>query len=296
MNDTPDNKNLPAGRAKRSSPLLRILPLAVLAAVLVYFAAQIHGYFSDPMTVTVTYESQAEDTVSMEGWLVRTEEPLPAQSGTVSRQVQEGQRVAAGQTVATVYSDDSALQTVSQIDTLELQLQQLQFALTSYLDPDAALKLDTSITGDILALRRTLSGSPKIIIRDGIIDQKVLEELRFSADDLMTALRGSGVFDVTEVQFAIVETTGSVSVYPKHANRPVTNVPEQDTGDPPDVLISDGKLIPHGLAASGLDRAWIQRVLNRRQLKIQDVFLLAARGQQDYCLIEKEGNGCHGSG
>ena len=145
-------------------------------------------------------------------------------------------------------------------------------------------------------LRRILSGSPKIIIRDGVIDQKVLEELRFSADDLMTALRGSGVFDVTEVQFAIVETTGSVSVYPKHANRPVTNVPEQDTGDPPDVLISDGKLIPHGLAASGLDRAWIQRVLNRRQLKIQDVFLLAARGQQDYCLIEKEGNGCHGSG
>lgn len=145
-------------------------------------------------------------------------------------------------------------------------------------------------------LRRILSGSPKIIIRDGVIDQKVLEELRFSADDLMTALRGSGVFDVTEVQFAIVETTGSVSVYPKHANRPVTNVPEQDTGDPPDVLISDGKLIPHGLAASGLDRAWIQRVLNRRKLRIQDVFLLAARGQQDYCLIEKEGNGCHGSG
>ena len=158
MNDTPDNKNLPAGSAKRSSPLLRILPLAVLAAVLVYFAAQIHSYFSDPMTVTVTYESQAEDTVSMEGWLVRTEEPLPAQSGTVSRQVQEGQRVAAGQTVATVYSDDSALQTVSQIETLELQLQQLQFALTSYLDPDAALKLDTSITGDILTLRQSLTG------------------------------------------------------------------------------------------------------------------------------------------
>ena len=36
----------------------------------------------------------------------------------------------------------------SQIETLELQLQQLQFALTSYLDPDAALKLDTSITGE----------------------------------------------------------------------------------------------------------------------------------------------------
>ncbi len=158
MNNTPDNNTTrPAGNNKRSSPLLKVLPVAVLAAVLVYFAAQVFNYFADPLTITVVYESQAEDTIAMEGWLVRTEEPLPAQSGTVSRQVQEGQRVAAGQTVATVYSDDSALQTVSQIETLELQLQQLQFALTSYLDPDAALKLDTSITGDILTLRQTLT-------------------------------------------------------------------------------------------------------------------------------------------
>ena len=148
MNNTPDNNtNIPAGSNKRSSPLLKVLPIAVLAAVLVYFAAQVYNYFADPMTITLVYEAQAEDVISMEGWLVRTEEPLPGQTGTVSRAVQEGQRVAAGETVATVYSDDSALQTVSRIETLELQLQQLQFALTSYLDPDAALKLDTSITG-----------------------------------------------------------------------------------------------------------------------------------------------------
>ena len=158
MNNTPDNNtNIPAGSNKRSSPLLKVLPIAVLAAVLVYFAAQVYNYFADPMTITLVYKAQAEDVISMEGWLVRTEEPLPGQAGTVSRAVQEGQRVAAGETVATVYSDDSALQTVSRIETLELQLQQLQFALTSYLDPDAALKLDTSITGDILTLRQTLS-------------------------------------------------------------------------------------------------------------------------------------------
>ena len=157
MNDQTDNRTAPAGNDKRSSPLLKVLPIAVLAAVLLYFAAQVYNYFADPLTITMVYESQAEDTLSMDGWLVRTEEPLPGQSGTVSRAVQEGQRVAAGETVATVYSDDSALQTVSRIETLELQLQQLEFALTSYLDPDAALKLDTSITDDILALRQTLT-------------------------------------------------------------------------------------------------------------------------------------------
>ena len=157
MNDQTDNRTAPAGNDKRSSPLLKVLPIAVLAAVLLYFADQVYNYFADPLTITMVYESQAEDTLSMDGWLVRTEEPLPGQSGTVSRAVQEGQRVAAGETVATVYSDDSALQTVSRIETLELQLQQLEFALTSYLDPDAALKLDTSITDDILALRQTLT-------------------------------------------------------------------------------------------------------------------------------------------
>ena len=143
---------------RKTSPLMKILPIAVLAAVLFYFAVQLYNYLSDPVSTTLVTEGQAEDTIALNGWLLRDEEVLPAQSGTLSRERQEGDRVGVGQVLATVYADDGALQTVSQIETLELQLQQLQFALTSYLDPDAALKLDTSITGDILALRQTLTG------------------------------------------------------------------------------------------------------------------------------------------
>ena len=143
---------------RKTSPLMKILPIAVLAAVLFYFAVQLYNYLSDPVSTTLVTEGQAEDTIALNGWLLRDEEVLPAQSGTLSRERQEGDRVDVGQVLATVYADDGALQTVSQIETLELQLQQLQFALTSYLDPDAALKLDTSITGDILTLRQTLTG------------------------------------------------------------------------------------------------------------------------------------------
>lgn len=143
---------------RKTSPLMKMLPIAVLAAVLFYFAVQLYNYLSDPVSTTLVTEGQAEDTIALNGWLLRDEEVLPAQSGTLSRERQEGDRVGVGQVLATVYADDGALQTVSQIETLELQLQQLQFALTSYLDPDAALKLDTSITGDILTLRQTLTG------------------------------------------------------------------------------------------------------------------------------------------
>lgn len=143
---------------KKTSPLMKILPITVLAAVLVYFAVQLYNYLSDPVNTTLVVAGQAEDTIALNGWLLRDEEVLPAQSGTLSRVRQEGERVGVGQVLARVYANDGALQTVSQIETLELQLQQLQFALTSYLNPDAALKLDTSITGDILTLRQSLTG------------------------------------------------------------------------------------------------------------------------------------------
>ena len=143
---------------KKTSPLMKILPIAVLTAVLVYFAVQLYNYLSDPVNTTLVVAGQAEDTIALNGWLLRDEEVLPAQSGTLSRARQEGERVGVGQVLARVYANDGALQTVSQIETLELQLQQLQFALTSYLNPDAALKLDTSITGDILTLRQALTG------------------------------------------------------------------------------------------------------------------------------------------
>ena len=143
---------------KKTSPLMKILPIAVLAAVLVYFAVQLYNYLSDPVNTTLVVAGQAEDTIALNGWLLRDEEVLPAQNGTLSRVRQEGERVGVGQVLARVYANDGALQTVSQIETLELQLQQLQFALTSYLNPDAALKLDTSITGDILTRRQALTG------------------------------------------------------------------------------------------------------------------------------------------
>lgn len=54
--------------------------------------------------------------------------------------------------------------------------------------------------------RKLISGSPKIIVKDGVIDQQMMKTLRFSLDDLMTALRSSGVFDMNEVQMAVVET------------------------------------------------------------------------------------------
>ena len=106
-----------------------------------------------------------------------------------------------------------------------------------------------------------------------------MRELRFSIDDLMTALRGNQVFSIEEVQFAIVETTGSVSVYLKKEHQPFT-LQDADlhpkTIDPPVTLISDGKLSRNALHSLQKEHSWVAAELQRRKLQEKDVFLLTA--------------------
>lgn len=139
-------------------------------------------------------------------------------------------------------------------------------------------------------IRHAVSGSPKVIIRDGVIDQKVMEDLRFSVDDLMTALRGNSVFDIADVQFAIVETNGSVSVYEKYAQRNVKNNDLNLTGtsmDPPVIIVSDGKLITQGLNETGLKKQWVYDLIERKHIDLSDIFLLTADKNGTYNLIKR---------
>lgn len=139
-------------------------------------------------------------------------------------------------------------------------------------------------------LRHAVTGTPKVIIRDGVLDQKVMDDLRFSVDDLMTALRGNSVFDIADVQFAIVETNGSVSVYEKYAQRNVKNTDLDLTGtsmDPPVIIVSDGKLITQGLNETGLKKQWVYDLIERKHMELSDIFLLTADKNGKYNLIKR---------
>ena len=91
---------------------------------------------------------------------------------------------------------------------------------------------------------KLVSGSPRVIIRNGRIEQATLRELRFTVDDLMEALRAKDVFELDEVAFAVVETNGTVSVQKKFADSPVTNgalnVPAPAARQPSLPMVCDG--------------------------------------------------------
>lgn len=69
--------------------------------------------------------------------------------------------------------------------------------------------------------RKFVSGSPQIVINKGVLDTKKLKTLRMSQDDLTEALRGIEIFNIDEVQFAVVETNGQISAYQKEPYRTV---------------------------------------------------------------------------
>lgn len=142
---------------KASTPIFKILSAALLAAVVIYFAVQGYQYFSDPINTTLVYLSVEEETVDVNGYLIRDEETFRSDAGTLSHSLSEGERVGRNQTMAVAYPDSGALNRVEQLNALQLQLEQLSFSLVSYLDPDAALKLDSSITSDLLSLRRMVA-------------------------------------------------------------------------------------------------------------------------------------------
>lgn len=143
--------------------------------------------------------------------------------------------------------------------------------------------------------RKMISGSPKIIIRNGKTDPEILRELRFSVDDLMMSLREKEVFNIEDVQFAIVETTGNISIMKKQS---VDTPDRNDLGlkmknsDPPQVIVSDGKIISQAVKGMGIEGS-IEKILDSINLKLDKVFIMTADTQGNFFIIDKNGNSPH---
>lgn len=140
-------------------------------------------------------------------------------------------------------------------------------------------------------VRRFTCGTPIIIIRDGKLDRKQMKAIRFTVDDLIASLRGQGIFDISEVQFAVVETTGTLSVYQKYQYRNVTNEDMELKGkdkDPPEVIIADGELVRGAMDRLGLTEEWVENILKKEKTAIKEVFLMTVDPDRSYSITEKE--------
>ena len=140
-------------------------------------------------------------------------------------------------------------------------------------------------------MSRLLCGKPEILIREGRIDQKALIAARMSMDELNEQLREKDVFDLGAVQYAILETDGELSVLLYPEKRPATAETAGISPKPaslPFTIVSDGTLMQENLSLSGHDRAWLDRELERRRIKLQELFLLTVDRLGRIVAVKKE--------
>lgn len=136
-----------------------------------------------------------------------------------------------------------------------------------------------------------LSSRPSMIIQKGKLNQKELKKQRISTEELICALRQAGAADISEVNYAIVEETGTLTVIPKSASRPLT---ARDLGldlredGLMHIIISDGHIDLHGLQTVGKSVSWLNGYLRERSLSCGEVFLMLADDADRISIIRKE--------
>ncbi len=127
-------------------------------------------------------------------------------------------------------------------------------------------------------MRRLVTGSPVQIIKDGKLIMKRLSGLRICIDDVMEQLRLAGYSSISQIDSAIIETNGQLSVVPIESERPVVcsdlglSPPQTHV---PHTIISDGVLRENNLKGAGLTEKWLRKKLERYNIKdySQVVFL-----------------------
>ena len=144
-----------------------------------------------------------------------------------------------------------------------------------------------------IRFRGLVCGYPTVIIRDGKILQQNMARNRFTVDELLEQLRGQGYSDLSDVKYAVLETSGQVSVLPYTKDSPVTpQVLGQTVRDDvtlPVLLINDGHLLSHNLSGSGYDMNWLEKQLKSRRLTSpRQVFLMTVDEAGTVVCVAKE--------
>ena len=141
--------------------------------------------------------------------------------------------------------------------------------------------------------RSLVCGEPTIIIRDGILQQSAMKRSRLTLDEVLEELRVQGVSALDDVKYAVLETSGQLSVLLRADVQPAT--PKQiglkvaDDVFLPVILIDNGRLMGKNLQKLGLDEKWLQKQLKTHKVhRVQEVFLMTADRGGSVVLVKKE--------
>ncbi len=140
-------------------------------------------------------------------------------------------------------------------------------------------------------LKGLVSARPTVIIQNGVLRQRALRDLRISMDELMSEVRQQGISDLAEVEYAILEKNGKLTLLQKARYAPPS---AEDMGLTPakeslmHIVYSNGTYSRVGLRLIGKDRAWVEKQLRRRGLDPRTLFCVTADETGKLFWIPKE--------
>ncbi len=125
-------------------------------------------------------------------------------------------------------------------------------------------------------LKESLEGKPIYIIYKGRLLQESLRENRISVNELLSEMRSQGIGDISEVNYAILEQNGSLSILKKNGDELAHTI------------IIDGHLISEGMKSLGYNERWLEKQLHERGVGVPKVFLMTVTDGGEVNIILKE--------
>lgn len=146
-----------------------------------------------------------------------------------------------------------------------------------------------------IKLRELICGKPSMLIYRGKIDEKVLKKERFTINELQERLRGNNIVNIGDVEYAILETNGEVTVIQKPNKR--NSIPEDfnimpDYEGIPYDLVIDGVIMEENLKKIGKNYIWLEKQVEKFNMKPEEALIVTLDGKgQIFCQKkEKKGN------
>ena len=139
-------------------------------------------------------------------------------------------------------------------------------------------------------LKPIFDGKPSVLIRRGKLDFDEIDKVRISIEELLCQLRINGISDINQVDYAILEQNGQLSVIPKRAEAPPSAEDMSlDVSEPgiAHAIIVDTKISDYDLKRLGRDRRWLEKRLAHHRVSLDEVFLFTVDDSGKEGLIKK---------
>ena len=142
-------------------------------------------------------------------------------------------------------------------------------------------------------LKTLISTRPSTLIENGVINQRELSRARISAEELVGELRQQSIADITEVNYAILEQNGKISVIPKADYRPATlsdmKIAASESGIM-HILVSNGYINDYNMKKHNKSLDWLKKKSAEHHCSTDQIYLLLIDDNDNICLIPKEPN------